>query len=606
MTTPSRTALVVGATGFVGRHLILQLAADGVTVLAACRTTGSFDMLADWLAEHEAAAPPQRVIVDFRQPRLGIDNDAKISEVTEIYNCAGAYRFGMSVEEARTANVDSVRELVGLAATLPRLERLVHITGYRVAAHDSSPAPWSDEKASATYGSLGAYEASKLESDDMLRTEAQRLGVPWTIINPSTVSGTSPTGESDQYLGLADMLAELWQGTLQAIPGGPDTFVPVVPVDYLARFMALAATDPEAAGRAYWVLDDQTPPLPKLLALIGEHYQVPVPRWRLPVSVVKRLPQAMTKADPETLSFLSSDRYPTGGALELADRHGLEMPPATKSLVRWADHLAAHRFGLAADGHALPRRFTNLAGQRTFLLGPDSPRILVLPGLPVNADTWATVAHQVGNTAVADLPGLGLSSGGSTDWPRWMDDLLADTGARHLVGHSLGAAVAVEAAHRNPAAIGQLTLVAPFFLQSRPRAMSRIPMLTSACLKQAGATSLATRITGHGEHADALRGVVADLRRPGVARRIGNLLHRAADQRWRESLARQLASFPGRVQVIVGSEDPLAPWATDLLASLGDSARVNVIEGAGHHPQITHAARLAEALASAAMPAAGR
>jgi len=48
---------------------------------------------------------------------------------------------------------------------------------------------------------LGAYEASKVEADVVIQGEANRLGLPWTIANPSTVSGVGATGESDQFLG---------------------------------------------------------------------------------------------------------------------------------------------------------------------------------------------------------------------------------------------------------------------------------------------------------------------------------------------------------------------------------------------------------------------
>ncbi|MDP1288046.1 hypothetical protein, partial [Klebsiella pneumoniae] len=91
------------------------------------------------------------------------------------------------------------------------------------------------------------------------------------------------------------------------------------------------------------------------------------------------------KADPETLTFMSADRYPTESAVEFADRHGILMPDVLVSLERWADYLAAHRFGavMTAD-----RRFVDVGGLRTFELGvPGSSRV-ILPGLPVNADTW--------------------------------------------------------------------------------------------------------------------------------------------------------------------------------------------------------------------------
>jgi hypothetical protein len=57
-----------------------------------------------------------------------------------------------------------------------------------------------------------------------------------------------------------------------------------------------------------------------------------------------------------TLAFLSEDRYPTGPANAFAARHGLAMPDVTTSILRWADHPAAHRFG---DVPAGGRRFTS-------------------------------------------------------------------------------------------------------------------------------------------------------------------------------------------------------------------------------------------------------
>jgi hypothetical protein len=207
-------------------------------------------------------------------------------------------------------------------------------------------------------------------------------------VNPSTVSGVAATGETDQYLGLADTLHQLWRGTLPARPGSASTFVPVVPVDHLARFMARLPVDPDSVGRSYWVLDDATPPLPELLDLVGRHYRVKVPRGRVPIRLLQRLPRALTKADPETLSFLSDDRYSTGSAIELAQRQQLPALTTRTSLLAWADSLAAQRFG-AAGPTSLGRRFTEYAGLRTFELGPADGTRLVLPGLPVNADTWS-------------------------------------------------------------------------------------------------------------------------------------------------------------------------------------------------------------------------
>ncbi|MCY7290188.1 MAG: hypothetical protein LH624_18580, partial [Cryobacterium sp.] len=97
--------------------------------------------------------------------------------------------------------------------------------------------------------------------------------------------------------------------------------------------------------KSFWILDDDTPSLPDLLRLVGSHHGVTVPRLRIPVGIIKRLPLSLTRADPETLSFLSTDRYSTGPANDLAQAHGLRHPDVLKTLTKWSDYLAVNHFG---------------------------------------------------------------------------------------------------------------------------------------------------------------------------------------------------------------------------------------------------------------------
>ncbi|MFH8842047.1 alpha/beta fold hydrolase [Streptomyces sp. NPDC017868] len=582
-----RHALVLGASGFIGRHVVLALGRAGVRVSTGNRSRESHRRLARWLAERGYEGAPADLRVDFATASLV---QGACEDVTEIYNCAGAFRFGMSVEEARRANVDSVRAVVGFAARLPRLRRLVQISGYRVGGQD--PTPWSEEQRRATYRALGAYEASRVEADAVFQELAARAGVAWSIVNPASVIGDSTTGESDQYLGLASSLRDLWRGSLPALPGNARTFVPVVAVDHLARFMALLPTDPAAENTAYWLLDDGTPALPDLLTLVAGHYGVEAPRARIPVPLLKRLPRRLTRADPETLTFLSADRYPTASAHAFAARHGLAAPDTATTIRRWADHLAAHRFG---DAPAPDRRFTTTGGIRTFELGAAGAATVVLPGLPVNADTWAPVVTALGDARAVDLPGLGMSAGGREDWASWSAALVTGGGARHLVGHSLGAAAALEAAAAHPGAVDRLTLVSPFFLQAPPPRTATWTPLTRRVLRRTTPTALAGRLTGTAEHAPALLPAVADLRRGTVAATTARLLAATADPLWRAGLRARLREYPGRVHLVIGSDDPLTAGGQALLEAL-PRATVTVIDGAGHHPQLTHPQDVAQAV----------
>lgn len=579
----SRQALVFGASGLVGRHLVLTLAQAGATVTAAVRSEASADRVRQWLSDRGLTRHVSTVIVDFDAPEIIAGGPAAFAQVTEIHNCAGSYRFGMTAEEARGANVGIVEKLIDFAAGLPELQRLVHVSGYRVGGQDPASVPWPDEHRAAVYRELGAYEASKVESDAIFQAQAAELGVPWTIVNPSSVIGDSATGESDQHIGLATTIEQVWEGTAAALPAGRATFLPVVTVDHLAAFMAAAAVDPDAVGHAYWVLDDGTPPLPDLLTHVGRHLGAEVPRLRIPVGVIKRLPQRLTKADPETLGFLSADRYPTESAVELAGRHGIRTPDVRVSLERWADHLAAHRFGaeMADD-----RRFVDAAGLRTFELGvPGSSRV-ILPGLPVNADTWARVARGIGARAV-DLPGLGLSGGtGIQDWEQWLPALLPGDDV-DLIGHSIGAGAAVLAAARFPGRVRSLTLVAPFFLQAPGGFPAVMKPFVSAYLRRTDAVGLSRRLTGSEASAAALKSSVSDLKR-GAAPRVASQLVLAGSKKWRAELREALGRFSGPVRIVTGSEDPISPDAVEHLGSRPDVELITV-PGAGHHPQLTHA-----------------
>jgi nucleoside-diphosphate-sugar epimerase len=343
--------LVVGATGFIGRWLTAELLTRGRTVAATVRGGPAREAeLRAWLREHDVDEQALIVVqADTTRPGLGLTpvapadaglpREDRLNSVRDVFNTAGTYRFGMGRDEAERANVDGALNVLRWAGTRPHLRRLVHVSGYRVA--ETLPYPAAEDRLARLYRRYGAYEASKREGDAAVRAIAGQEGIPLTMVNPATVIGHSVTGEAGQYLGLAELVRQLWTGRLPALPGTRRTFVPVVTVDHLARFLAAVPEHDHEPYRAHWVLDDATPELPELVALLARHLGVRAPRLLLPVGLVRRLPRALTGADPETLTFLSEDRYDTSSA----DAVGLSHPPVADALRRWADRLVADRFG---------------------------------------------------------------------------------------------------------------------------------------------------------------------------------------------------------------------------------------------------------------------
>ncbi|MEV8632275.1 alpha/beta fold hydrolase [Streptosporangium sp. NPDC051023] len=554
-------SIVFGAAGFIGRSLVAELLRRNRVVAAALR--GSGDRLTSWLGEQRVDTTRLTIVAaDVTVPGLGLEGRDDLEGVRDVHNTAARFAFGLSAAEARSVNVTGALNMADWAATRQGLRRLVHISGYRV-----SGGP-------ADYRRDGAYEASKREGDAAVRARAREIGLPLTIVNPSTVIGTG------QFIGLSSMVHDLWRGRLPVLPGGPDVFLPIVDVGYFTRFMAAVPEYDETEGKAYWVLDDETPNLPGLVRLVAAHLGVRAPRGSVPVGVVRRLPRALTGTDPETLSFLSGDRYETAPALAFAERAGLRMPPVGQVLGNWVDGLVGAGFGAKVPPRG-PYGFQDVAGSRTWVTGErENPGYVLLHGLPLDADSWAAVSESLDAPVLAaDLPGLGRSSP-ARPLSDWTAALLEPVRTRPvLVGHSFGCGPVLRHALRNPGKVSAVVLVAPAFLQPPagwfPRSAAAVPVL-----RRMPGTRLAERL-------GVPAGAIGDLRRPGAARRVVEAMRAAYAAR--SELRQVLGQVRVPVTIVTGSADPLVAGRPDV-----------VIRGAGHYPQLTHPQELARSLREAA------
>ncbi|WP_336083548.1 alpha/beta fold hydrolase [Nocardia sp. SSK8] len=549
-------SIVFGAAGFIGRSLVAELLRTGHTVAAALRA-GSEDRLRDWLAAQEVETAGLRIVTtDIGEPDLALGDS--VEGVRDVYNAAALMKFGLDAEVARRVNVDGARHVLEWAGRQPELRRVVHITGYRVAAE--GPRDYRD----------GAYEASKIQADGMLRALAAERGIPLTFANPAGVLGPG------QYFGLADIIDNLWQGQLPALPGSAETFIPVVDLGYVARFLAGLPTLPDTVGESYPLLDPATPVLPELIRLVAAHLGVPTPRFTLPTALVRRLPRALTHADPEALTFISSDRYDTTAADEVARRLGIEHPPVAELLTSYADGIVASRNGkvVPVPGSGF-RNGTWLAGERA------NPGYVLLHGIPVDGESWNELARELdGPVLRADMPGIGRSAPSALSIGEWAEELMAPVRSRPvLVGHSFGSWAAVEFALRHPERVSRLVLIAPAFLQ-KPAAWWLGSPVAGEVVRRLPVATLAARLGV--PVGPAIASAAANLRRPGVARRTFTALGQAGASR--AELAEKLARVTVPVDIVVGADDPLTEPTVH---------PVHTVDGTGHYPQVTHPAQVA-------------
>lgn len=331
-------ALVSGATGFIGRFLILQLLQQGHQVIALMRQPESqLPALKQWLLQRgEDAQRLQAIYGDLGLPDLGIAaaDWQKVAAVNVLYNTGALFAWGLSRAQARQVNVTGALKLLTLLSQHCRLQRAVHVSGYMLTMHSHlQQAGINLEVPEQTnwegvYKKLGAYEASKIEAHYAWMQQATTLGLNWTIVHPATVIGDDAQGEIPPGQPFYQLLADLKQGRTTAIPGSPAHRIPLVGVSELVAVMSHAALDQHTCNREILVADDATPYLSEVLQLAAHTMQVKAPRRYVSLKVLAfilkwRWLAKKLNLSAEMLHFLRTERLDTSVLQGLKQQWGL-------------------------------------------------------------------------------------------------------------------------------------------------------------------------------------------------------------------------------------------------------------------------------------------
>jgi dihydroflavonol-4-reductase len=222
MTAPERTALVTGASGFVGSAVARLLLDAGVHVRVLMRPSSDRRNIDGLDVEsREGSLEDSASLV------------AALEGCSELYHVAADYRLWVRDPAAMfRANVDGTRALME-AALAAGVRRIVYTSS--VATLGIVPDGTADETTPSTYADMvGPYKQSKFLAEvEVKRLVAQR-GLPAVIVNPSTPVGPrdikpTPTGR---------MIVEAATGKM---PAFVDTGLNLVHVDDVAAAHLLAA-----------------------------------------------------------------------------------------------------------------------------------------------------------------------------------------------------------------------------------------------------------------------------------------------------------------------------------------------------------------------------
>jgi pimeloyl-ACP methyl ester carboxylesterase len=228
-------------------------------------------------------------------------------------------------------------------------------------------------------------------------------------------------------------------------------------------------------------------------------------------------------------------------------------------------------------------------------LGGKGPHALLIHGFGSDRMSW--LANQQALETVATVSALDLPGHGASDMDVGDGSVAALTsrvealiearglGPATLIGHSLGAGVALALAARRPDLTRALILISPPGLGAEIDAsfLTTFSRLSSPDETEAFLRRLVVRPRLIGKPLIGL--VLAQLAKPGARRALGSIAdHIVADPAILESAAAAVAASPIPRLAIWGEKDAINPLSHAKLAAFGGETRI--IADAGHLPHV--------------------
>ncbi len=266
------TCVVTGATGFVGRRLMLQLLAARPAGDILCLVKPSRKAREAAALEAFRAAGVRLIEADLAQPVPHPPPDAPIDAV---------YHLAANIDTAATGahlhvNDRGTAHLLAWLGDRLRGARIIYSSS--IAVHDrrgtSRDRPLDE---SSPFHPRTEYGVTKRRGERILQAAASTRGYTYTILRLATVYGPDPKAG-----GLFDAFAQY--AVKRRLTGRLDWpgRTSIIHADDAATLMIDLAQRPEAANEIYCVANPEAPTVAELAAEIGRATGHPVATLRIP------------------------------------------------------------------------------------------------------------------------------------------------------------------------------------------------------------------------------------------------------------------------------------------------------------------------------------
>lgn len=286
-------ALVTGAGGFLGRHLVAALVARGHDVRAMIRPAASSESLG-WPASVEVHRADLRATRDLQPAFDGVD---------VLLHLAAVVSGGEDLQFA--AAVAGTERLLGAMAS-SACRRMVLASSFSVydfgAAHGTLDETSPIHRVPEVYGRDG-YTIAKWWQERVARRHAEKHGWDLTVLRPGFIWGRD-------HAYLAALGQRLGRHHLVV---GPLTRLPLTHVENCADAFATAAFDPRARGQTFNVVDG---PGERIWSYLAEYLRgtsegglrIPVPYW-LALTAVRLARATVFRRATKLPSILTPNRF---------------------------------------------------------------------------------------------------------------------------------------------------------------------------------------------------------------------------------------------------------------------------------------------------------
>lgn len=256
-------ALVTGAAGFMGRHLVERLVADGVRVRASARPKKDISYFTKLGVEFVPAdlTKPETV------PPL-FDGD-----VDRIFHLGAICNFSTPYKNLAPTNVDGV-ELISSLAMKAGVKRFIHCGSTSVYGPYTGK-PFTED---SPRNPQDNYGRSKRDGENVLWRKIEQ-GLPAIITRPCTVYGPGCNDGAGKAFSRPT--------SITAIPGNGRQLLSNVRAEDVAGALIHLSERDDAVGKAFNIADDSHPTLGDALALAAKTFGTRAPKLKLPLELVK-------------------------------------------------------------------------------------------------------------------------------------------------------------------------------------------------------------------------------------------------------------------------------------------------------------------------------